>query len=158
MGYTSVISKTDLARRTRQVVDRARRGETIIVVSYGEEQVVVMDAVDYRILRAVASYRTLPPHPAPLDDPTVEPSGLSEAEVERTVREAGGSPQARWDTVIPAYLEGHINLGRGATLLGLPFYELEDRFRRLGVPRWTGLETEEEAREEMNTAFSLVPE
>jgi prevent-host-death family protein len=59
MAYTSTISKTDLARRTRQVVDRARRGDTIIVESYGEEQVVVIDAVDYRILRAVAAYQTL---------------------------------------------------------------------------------------------------
>lgn len=158
MSCISVVSKTDLARRTRQVVDRARRGETIIVASYGEEQVVVMDAVDYRILRAVASYRTLPPRPAPLDDPTVEPSGLSEAEVERTVREAGESPQARWDTVIAAYLEGHVNLGRVATLLGLPFYELEERFRRLDVPRRIGSETEEEARAELDAAASLVPE
>jgi predicted HTH domain antitoxin len=128
----------------------------IIVASYGEEQVVVMDAVDYRILRAVASYRTLPPHPSPLNDLTVEPSGLREAEVERTVREAGGSPQARWDAVIAAYLEGHINLGRAATLIDLLFYELEDRFRRLGVPRRTGSETEEEARAELDAASSLV--
>jgi len=61
MVYTSTVSKTDLARRTRQIVDRARRGDTIIVESYGEEQVVVIDAVDYRILRAVAAYQTLPP-------------------------------------------------------------------------------------------------
>ena len=45
MVRMSIINKTDLARRTRQVVDRARRGDTIIVESYGEEQVVVMDAV-----------------------------------------------------------------------------------------------------------------
>jgi prevent-host-death family protein len=115
MPNAFVISKTELARRTRQVVDRARRGDTVIVSSYGEEQVVVMDAVDYRILRAVASYQTLLPHPAPVNDPTVEPLGLSEAEVERIVREAGGSPQARWDAVIVAYLDGHINLGRAAT-------------------------------------------
>ena len=53
MYHTATISKTDLARRTRQVVDSARRGDTIIVESYGEEQVVVLDAVNYRILRAV---------------------------------------------------------------------------------------------------------
>jgi prevent-host-death family protein len=158
MPNAFVISKTELARRTRQVVDRARRGDTVIVSSYGEEQVVVMDAVDYRILRAVASYQTLLPHPAPVNDPTVEPLGLSEAEVERIVREAGGSPQARWDAVIVAYLDGHINLGRAATLLDLSSYELEERFRRLDVPRRIGSETEEEARAEVDAAFSLVSE
>ena len=49
-------SKTELARRTRQIVDRARRGEAVIVESYGEEQVAVIDAIDYRILSAVAAY------------------------------------------------------------------------------------------------------
>ena len=117
---------------------------------------VVMDATDYRILRAVASYRTLPPHSAPVNDPTIEPSGLSEAEVERMVQEAGGSPQARWEAVIVAYLDGHINLGRAATLLALSVYELDERFRRLEVPRRIGPATAEEARAEVDAAFSLV--
>lgn len=153
MVHTSTISKTDLARRTRQVVDRARRGDTLIVESYGEEQVVVMDAADYRILRAVAAYQTLSPHPAPVNDPTLEPAGLSEAEVEQA---AGESPQARWNTVIAAYLDGHINLARAATLLALSSYELDERFRRLEVPRRIGPETEEEAQAEVGAAFAMV--
>jgi prevent-host-death family protein len=156
MIYTSKISKTDLARRTRQIVDRARRGDTIIVESYGEEQVVVMDAVDYRILRAVASHRLLPPHPTPVNDPNIEPAGLSEVEVEQAERETNGSPQARWNKVIAAYLDGHINIGRAAVLLGLSTYELDERFRRLEMPRRIGPETEEEARAEVEAAFGLV--
>jgi len=156
MVHTLTISKTDLTRRTRQVVDRARRGDTIIVESYGEEQVVVMDAVDYRILRAVAAYQTLSPHPAPANDPTLEPAGLSETEVERAWQEAGESPQARWNKVTAAYLDGHINLGRAATLLDLSSYELDERFRRLEVPRRIGPETEEEAQAEVEAAFDLV--
>jgi prevent-host-death family protein len=156
MVHMSIINKTDLARRTRQIVDRARRGDTIIVESYGEEQVVVMDAVDYRILRAVAAYQMLPPHPAPVNDPTIEPTGLSEAEVERVKQETGGSPQARWNKVVAAYLDGHINLARAATLLDLSFYELDERFRRLEVPRRIGSETEEEARAEVDAAFALI--
>jgi len=156
MIHSSTISKTDLARRTRQVVDRARRGDTIIVESYGEEQVVVIDAIDYRILRAVAAYRTLPLHPAPVNDPTLAPAGLSEAEVEQACQEAGGSPQARWNRVIAAYLDGHINLGRAATLLALSSYELDERFRRLEVPRRIGPATKEEAQAEVDTAFALV--
>ena len=156
MVYTSTISKTDLARRTRQVVDRARRGDTIIVESYGEEQVVVIDAVDYRILRAVAAYQTLPPHPAPVNDPTLEPAGLSETEVEQACQEAGGSPQARWNKVMAAYLDGHISLGRAATLLAISSYELDERFRRLEVPRRIGPATKEEAQAEVDAASTLV--
>lgn len=156
MVHTSTITKTDLARRTRQVVDRARRGDTIIVESYGEEQVVVMDAVDYRILRAVAAYQALPPHPTPVNDSTLEPAGLSETEVEQAWQEAGESPQARWNKVIATYLDGHINLGRAATLLALSSYELDERFHRLEVPRRIGLETEEEAQAEVDAAFALV--
>ena len=146
MVQLSTISKTDLARRTRQVVDRARRGDTIIVESYGEEQVVVIDAVDYRILRAVAAYQALSPHAAPVNDPTLEPAGLSEVEVQRAEQEAGGSAQVRWNKVIAVYLDGHINLGRTAVLLGLSTHELDERFRCLDVPRRIGPETEEEAR------------
>ncbi len=154
--HTSTISKTDLARRTRQVIDRARRGNMIIVESYGEEQVVVMDAVDFRILRAVAAYQTLLPHPAPINDPTLEPAGLSEVEVEQAQQETGGSPQSRWNKVLAAYLDGHINLGRAATLLALSSFELDERFRRLEVPRRIGPETQEAAREEIDAALALV--
>ena len=156
MAHISTITKTDLARRTRQVVDRARRGDTIIVESYGEEQVVVMDAMDYHILRAVAAFQTIPPHRAPVNDPSLEPAGLSEAEVERAWQTAGESPQARWNRVINAYLDGHINLGRAATLLALSSYELEERFRRLEVPRRIGPATKEEAEAEVVVSLSLV--
>jgi hypothetical protein len=37
-----------------------------------------------------------------------------------------------------AYLDWQINLGRAATLLGLSSYELDERFRRLGIPRRIG--------------------
>jgi prevent-host-death family protein len=156
MNQTATISKTDLARRTRQVVDRVRRGDTIVVESYGQEQAVVVDAVDYRVLRAVTAYHGLPPHPAPANDPAMEPAGLSEEEVEWTVREADGAPQARWNRVLAAYLDGHINLGRAATLLGLSVYELEESFRRLEVPRRIGPETEAEAQAEADAALALL--
>ena len=39
MTVATIISKTDLARRTRQIVNQARRGGAVIVESYGEEQV-----------------------------------------------------------------------------------------------------------------------
>ena len=153
MYQMETISKTDLARRTRQVVDRVRRGEPIVVESYGQEQAVVMDAVDYRVLRAVAAYYGLPPHPAPANDPALEPLGLSEKEVEQAACEAGGMLQVRWNRVIAAYMDGHINLGRAATLLDLSTYELDESFRRLEVPRRIGPETKEEAQAEADAAL-----
>jgi hypothetical protein len=49
-----------------------------------------------------------------------------------------------------AYLDRHINLGRAATLLAPSSYELDERFRRLEVPRRIGPATEEEAQAEVN--------
>lgn len=152
MERTVTIRKTDLARRARQVVDRARRGDVVIVESFGEEQVAVLDALDYRILQAVVAYYSLPPHPSPATDPTLEMAGLSEEELAQAVHQAGGFPQARWDRVLAAYLDGHISMARAATLLDISPLELAERFRRLGVPRRQGAETLEEARGEAETA------
>jgi prevent-host-death family protein len=156
MVHTLTISKTELARRTRQIVDRARRGETIIVESYGEEQVAVIDAIDYRLLTALAAYQTHSGHSPPISQPNTEPAGLSEAEVDQAVQDAGGIPQVRWDKVIAAYLNWQINQGRAATLLGLSSYELDERFRRLGVPRRIGPSTEQEAQSEVDAALELL--
>ncbi len=141
MERTVTIQKTDLARRARQVVDRARRGDVVIVESFGEEQVAVLDALDYRILQAVVAYYGLPPHPSPATDPALEMAGLSEEELAQAVRQAGGFPQARWDRVLAAYLDGNISLARAATLLDISPLELAERFRRLEVPRRQGAET-----------------
>ena len=158
MHHIETISKTDLARRTRQVVDRARRGGTVIVESYGEEQVAIMDAIDYRILRAVTAYQSLPPRAAPVNNPDVEPSGLSETQVEYVIQKADGSAQMRWNYVLAAYLDGHISQGRAATLLGVSTYELDERFRRLDIPRRIGPETVKEAQADVLVALALGSE
>ncbi|MFQ6015522.1 MAG: UPF0175 family protein [Anaerolineae bacterium] len=151
MPAVSVISKTDLARKTRQVVDRVRRGQTIIVESYGEEQVAILDILDYHILRAVAAYRQQPPRPAPIRDETLAPAGLTPEAVSEAVRAASGDVQAAWDLVIVTYLDGNISLGRAAQLLDLTRYELTERLNRLGVPLHLGPSTVEEAQAEAET-------
>ena len=158
MVHTLTVSKTDLARRTRQIVDRARRGEAIIVESYGEEQVAVVDVTDYRILRALAVYYASLPRadgPAPAEGGLV---GLSEAQLAAAVHEAGGTAQQRWNIVIGAYLEGQINTGRAAELLGLLSFELDQRFQRLGIPRRIGPESMEEAQAEIRSALKRASE
>jgi hypothetical protein len=144
----TVISKTDLARRTRHVLEQARRGRTVIVESYGEEQVAILDVLDYRILRAVAAYRAASPQTASLFVGASVPRGLDLGEVEQAIERAAGDAQAGWDRVFAAYLDGDISLGRAAELIGLSRLELADRFRRLGLPLMTGPTTLQEARED----------
>ncbi len=149
MTVSTTISKTDLARRTRQVVDQARRGRPVIIESYGEEQVAVLDAADYRCLRAIAAYHALPPHPAPVNDPSLSPRGLDQPEVEAAVAGAEGDIQAAWNRVISAYLDGDISLGRAAQLLGVERFELTERLGRLGIPLLVGSVTVAEAKQEL---------
>lgn len=149
MPISETVSKTDLARRTRQVVDRARRGHTLIVESYGEEQVAIMDVLDYRLLQAVASYHALPPHAAPIRDEEMSPRGLPEEDVQEAVAEAGGDIQAAWNQIIAAYLDGDISLGRAAQLLGMLRFELTQRLNRLNLPLHLGPANSDEARAEL---------
>jgi hypothetical protein len=148
MSIATIISKTDLARRTRQVVDQARRGRTLIVESYGEEQVAIMDAHDFHLLRAVAAYHTKASHRAPICDETLAPRGLDEEVVEQAVAEAGGGVQIAWDVVITSYLDGDISLGRAAELLGFSRLELTERFNRFDIPLQLGPSSVEEAKGE----------
>jgi len=152
MAYLTTISKTDLARRTRQIVDRIRRGDTLIVESYGEEQIAMLDIAEYRILRAVAAYYGCGSRPAPVNDPTLAPQGLTEDAVAQSIRQADDPVQARWNRVMLAYLDGHISLGRAADLLALSRHELDLHFQRLDVPRRIGPETLEEAQAEVAAA------
>lgn len=149
MSAATIISETDLTHRARQVVDQARQGRTLIVESHGEEQVAILDVLDYRLLRAVAAYHTAPPHRTPISDETLSPRGLAEEEVEKATADAGGDVQAAWNQVIAAYLDGEISLGRAAQLLGLSRFELSERFTRLDIPLHLGPASLEEARSEL---------
>ena len=150
MAVGPIISKTDLARRTRQVVDLARRGHPIIVESFGEEQVAILDAADYRLLRAAAGYYALPQHQAPINDPTLTPRGLTPQDVELAIADADGEPQAGWNRVLRAYWDGDISLGRAAQLLGIPRFDLHDRLNRLGLPLRSAPADVEEASAELS--------
>ena len=145
-----IISKTDLARRTRQVIELARRGRPVIVESYGEEQVAILDATDYRLLRAAAAYYALPLHQAPINDPELVPAGLAPEDINLAIEDAEGDPQAGWNLVLRAYLDGNISLGRAAQLLGTLRFELHDRLNRLGLPLRTAPDNVQEAASEIS--------
>ncbi len=143
------ISRTDLARRTRETIEQARRGHVVFVESYGAEQVAIIDAQDYHLLRAVAAYRSQPA--APINDPAAAPRGLTESAVQERVAAAGGDLQEAWDVVVAGYLAGDISLGRAAALLGVERFDLLARFNRLGLPARVGAQSIHEARAEYET-------
>jgi predicted HTH domain antitoxin len=133
---TLTISRTDLARRTREAIEHAQRGEAVFIESYGTEQAAIIDAKEYHLLRAVAVYRNRPL--APVTHAETAPRGLMEDEVQARVAAAGGDRQEAWIAVIAAYLDGDISLGRAALLLGVSRFDLQAHFNRLGLPSQPG--------------------
>jgi predicted HTH domain antitoxin len=119
------ISRTDLARNTREIVDQVRKGHTIFVQSYGEDQIVLLDLLDYKILKALVDY----------------------ALRETTDLQAGNVSE-----VMHRYLDEQISLAKASEILGLSRYELMERFERLGIPIRLGPETLEDAQEEVASA------
>jgi prevent-host-death family protein len=137
MENLAYISKTDLARKTRQVIKSVQRGQTIIVESHGQPEAAILDMPDYYILRAATRYHT--------QSLEIDPqAGLPD----EALLEA--SPQEGYDQVIAHYLAGALSLGRAAELLELPWADLRARLGRLGLPILLGPETVDELRAEID--------
>ncbi|MBZ0303156.1 MAG: UPF0175 family protein [Anaerolineae bacterium] len=119
------ISRTDLARNTREIVDQVRKGHTIFVQSYGEDQIVLLDLLDYKILKALVDY---------------------------ALRETDNLQAGDVNEVMHRYLDEQISLAKASEMLGLSRYELMDHFERLGIPLHLGPETLEDAQEEIASA------
>jgi len=122
----TVISPSDLSQRTREILDRVQEGELAVVASGGEERIVLLDALDYRLLRDLALCAT--------GGPANGPDDLLEARVLRD------------------YLDERINLGKAADLLGINRFELEESFQRLGIPLRRGARSIEDAQAEIAVA------
>lgn len=121
----TIISPSELSQRTREILNRVQEGELAVVASGGEERIVLLDALDYRLLRALALCAT---------GGGASPSDLLEA---RAIRD---------------YLDERINLGKAAELLQLSRFELEDSFQRLGIPLRRGARSIEDAEAEIAAA------
>jgi predicted HTH domain antitoxin len=139
MEHMQRVPKTDLARKTRQVIREVQRGYTVLVESHGQVEAAIMDIVDYRIVRAFLAYHTRPPQ--------VDPQGIGAARLAEM-----DDPQQGYDLVLAHYLAGAISLGRAAELLDLPLLDLQFRFQRLDVPLNLGVEDEQAARDEVEAA------
>ncbi len=139
MHYVQHIPKTDLARKTRQVLLAVRRGQTTIVENHGQPEAAIIDIIDYRIVRAVLRYHA---NPADIDP---------EAGFPDKALDGIDDPQARFDLVLAHYLARAISLERVAELLDLAWADLRFRFNRLDVPIFVGPENMEELKQELAT-------
>lgn len=139
MEFVQSVPKTDLARKTRQVLQAVQRGQTMIVESHGQPEAAILDILDYRIMRAVMAY-----HANPIDIDSVV--GLS-----NDVVTASQDLQARFNLVLAHYLAQAISLGRAAELLKLPWVDLRLRFARLEVPVFTGPQDVAELSKDLDT-------
>lgn len=124
---TRRFTRTDLARKTREILDEVRRGRPAVIESYGEEQAVVIDPLDYRLLQAMASLE----------------------------RRGGEGRLAQLRDLLRRYLSEEISLGRLAADLGLSRFELLERFEHLGITTGNGPATADEARREVEMAREL---
>lgn len=126
---TVTISRTDLVRNTREIVGRLRRGQPVLVQSYGEDQIVFLDALDYRILTALVNYA--------VGKVSVETAEMSEY---------------LFGSIMHAYLNLQISLAKAVEQMGLSRFELMERFERLRIPLRIGPDSVNEARDEVKTA------
>jgi hypothetical protein len=102
------------------MVERVEHGEMAVIESAGRERAVLLDATDYRLLRALAAS-------AAANEPCSEEVSCADV------------------AAIRAFLSERVSLSKAAGLLTLSRFELQDRFHRLGVPLRLGPATLEEA-------------
>jgi len=139
MEYIQRVRKTDLARNTSQIIRKVQRGQTVLVENHGQAEAAILDILDYRMLRALASYYTRPPK--------LNPKGLAVQALQNLE-----DPQEVYDLVLAYYLAGVIRLARAAELLELHSLELQTRFVRLDVPLNLGPKDKQDAKSEVDAA------
>lgn len=125
----TTISLEDLSQKLQEIIERVHRGEVLVVERSREEQVVIMDPVDFRLLLALAKCAIGEEHVQESEDPDAK--------------------------ALRAYLAMEISLGKAAELLGLHRLELQEHLHRLGVPLHLGPATLEEAWAEIEAARSI---
>lgn len=122
------ISRTELARKTREVMTSVQEGHPTLVRSYGQDQVVLLDALDYRLLCGVAIW------------------------VLGRFQDTSDEEQPEGSRVVFDYLDEKISLGRAAEILGISRFELMGRFERLQIPLRIGPLDLADARDEVRAA------
>jgi prevent-host-death family protein len=125
MTDTIAITKTELNRNTRTVINRVLRGPPVIVESYGEPVVAMMDVMDYYITRAALGYYA---HQAA----AIAQVAAGHASLADEVAEA--DLPTRVQRAITHYLAGAISLQQAADIVGFNEAVLRQRCQRLDIP------------------------
>jgi AraC-like DNA-binding protein len=126
MTSAATFSRTDLTRKTREILELVRRGRPALIESYGKEQAVLLDPLEYRLLQGLAA--------------------LGSGREER---------KGEVQDLLQRYLKEEISLSKMASMLGVSRFELMERFERLGVPVRIGPASLDEAREEVRVARGI---
>jgi len=136
------VASGELSPKARELLGAVQRGETIIFETEGEEEAVLIDAIDYRILRASMHALT--------SRPDIEPKeGLPESKLMGEPRS-----QERFDQVFAHYLAEAISLSRASELLEMAPSRLRARFDRFEIPRRVAPLGKEEVRSDVQTALN----
>ena len=125
----TTISQEELSQNLQAVFERVRPGEVLVVEQSGEERMVLMNFVDFRLLLALAKCAIGEEHVQESEDPDAK--------------------------ALRAYLAMEISLGKAAELLGLHLLELQKHLHQLGVPLHLGPATLEEAWAEIEAARKI---
>ena len=140
MTVIQKVSRTELARNTRQVLSDVQRGRTLMIQSHGKTEAALLDIEDYLLLRG-----TMRAFAEPTNADIAQ--GLSAEDVE-SVDEI----EDQYALVLEHYFARSISLNRAAELLGLPWFELRGRCARLGIPLHTGVDNADDAAADVRTA------
>ncbi|HEY88646.1 MAG TPA: hypothetical protein G4N98_02785 [Thermoflexia bacterium] len=134
------VSRTELARNTRRVLNAVRRGRPALIETYGEPEAALLDIADYSILQAVMRYYAKLPN---ID---------AEAGLSRAAVQALDTTDARYALVFAHYLARSISLSRAAELLDMSWLGLRSRCQRLNVPLRVSPDDEDSAANDVANA------
>jgi len=150
LGMTQTINSTELISQTTTTLERVHSGQALIVEHDGQDQAILINPIDYRILLAMLAHHTSPqqkPNAQNGAESFAPFAGLHERELtDLTI-------QGRWNRVMAAYLHEEISLGRAANLLDVPRLLLDERFQRLQIPRRIGPANLDELQSEIDVAL-----
>jgi predicted HTH domain antitoxin len=121
MPFAQKITRTELARSTRKVLDNVQRGRAALIEKHGQPEAAILDILDYYILRAVTYFHA--------ESIETNPEGLTAEEVSNREEK-----EDQYVLVVSHYLAEAVSLSRAAELLHVPALELRTRFQRLNVP------------------------
>jgi predicted HTH domain antitoxin len=130
------VKRSELGPDTERILRAVQAGEIVVIEQDGRSEAAIMDIIDFRLLRAFATYH----------DRRVEQDLTPEPTDERF---AGLDEQGRYDLVMAYYQSQNISIGRAAELLRIPMIDYQLRCARLGIPLYLGPATLEELREEI---------